>query len=646
VHEYASGPLQRPDCGTIARPPSTPTDVGVPAPSPAAPRYRILLVEDDPTWRHLVAGGLGELGFAVRTVAGAARAVEVAAADPPDAIVLDTILPDGDGFEACARLRRDAGERRTPILLLGGRDDDETIERAFAAGASDYVVKSTSWRLLAQRLSQLVGAAQLHTELATSQRRLDRAKGLALLAQDTARRARELVNRDPLTGLLNRPGFLAVAQALLDDPERVADQPAALLLIDLDRFQRLNETLGSAAGDETLQEVARRLRQAFRNLPRVAIGRLASDEFALLFPSLRSVGAAERAAQIAVAELRRPLTCGGIDCVVRGSVGIALAPGAAAAPSLLSQAQRALAAAKAAGGNVVRRGLGDAAQAPRERFDLETALHRALEREELVLHYQPIVDPSGGRASGVEALMRWRRDGRLVPPSEFIPAAEESGLVFRMSEWAIGEALRQVRRWRAAGVAVRTVSVNIHARHLEQPDLARCVSQALAETGLPPSALELELTETGVMRDIKRALDSLQGLKRLGVRLALDDFGTGYSSLAYLTQLPIDTLKIDRSFVDPLGESAQSRAVVRSITALAQALGLSTVAEGVETRAQLASLQALGCDEVQGYLYGRPMPALELPGWWERFGVLHAAAGGAARARWGVDGGAVEAIYV
>ncbi|HMS78724.1 MAG TPA: GGDEF domain-containing phosphodiesterase, partial [Burkholderiaceae bacterium] len=371
--------------------------------------------------------------------------------------------------------------------------------------------------------------------------------------------------------------------------------------------------------DETLQQVARRLQQAFRNLPRVALGRLASDEFALLFPAMRSSVAAERAAQIVLTELRRRLTCGGLDCVVRASVGIATATAEARVEVLLAQAGQALSAAKSGGGNCARRYQAELGYADRERFDLETALHQALERNELVLHYQPIVDPRTRRLAGVEALMRWQREDRLLSPGTFIPIAEETGLVYRMGEWAVGEALQQVRRWRNTGLPVPTVSVNIHARHLEQPELARSVSQALDTTGLESSTLELELTETGVMRDIKRSLDSLQGLKQLGVRLALDDFGTGYSSLAYLTQLPIDTLKIDRSFVDKLGESGQSRAVVRSITALAQALGLSTVAEGVETREQLDSLRALGCDEVQGYFYAQPMPPRELHGWWHRF---------------------------
>jgi diguanylate cyclase (GGDEF)-like protein len=589
-------------------------------PDTASPhRFSILLVEDDAAWQHLIATGLAEHGIDVRIAGSAGRAFDALDQLRPDAVVLDAILPEGDGLMVCARLRQRIGERAIPIMVLSGRDDETTIERAFEAGASDYFVKSLQWKLLAERLSQLVATAQMRTELASSQRRLDRAKGLALLAQETARRARDLANRDPLTGLLNRKGFLAVARALLDEPRPDPSQPSALLLIDLDRFKRLNDSLGAAAGDETLQQVARRLQQAFRNLPRVALGRLASDEFALLFPSLRSALAAERAAQIVLTELRRPLTCGGLDCVVRASIGIATALGDASADTLLAQAGQALSAAKATGGNTSRRYQAELGHSDRARFDLETALHQALERNELVLHYQPIVDPRTRRLAGVEALMRWQRDGRLVQPGEFIPIAEETGLIFRMGEWAVGEALQQVRRWRNVGLPVATVSVNIHARHLEHPDLARSVTQALDTTGLESATLELELTETGVMRDIKRSLDSLQGLKQLGVRLALDDFGTGYSSLAYLTQLPIDTLKIDRSFVDKLGESGQSRAVVRSITALAQALGLSTIAEGVETREQLDSLRSLGCDEVQGYFYARAMPAGDLPGWWRGF---------------------------
>jgi diguanylate cyclase (GGDEF)-like protein len=588
--------------------------------SPFAPhRFRILLVEDDPAWQHLIVEGLAEQGIDVQTVGSAARAIESLDAAFPAAVLVDAVLPEGNGFDACARLRGHLGDRAIPIVVLSGQDNEASIERAFEAGASDFFVKSLQWKLLAQRLSQLVASARLQSEIVSSRRRLERAKGLAARASQSAREARDLAWRDALTGWLSRTGFLKSAQGLLDDSPMSGEQRAALLLIDLDRFKRLNDSLGTDAGDETLCEVANRLQQAFRNLPGLAMGRLASDEFAILFQSLPSGRAAERAAQIALTALRRPIDCGGLEFVQSASIGIALTSIHCGIESMMVKAGQALSGAKLAGGSTARTFVGTLGSSGRDRFDLENALHQALDRDELRLHYQPIIDPATHRLAGLEALMRWQHDDRLLYPDEFIPLAEETSLIFRMGEWAVGEALRQTSQWRGAGLMVPTVSVNIHVRHLEQPELAESVSKALESTGLDASTLELELTETGVMRDIKRSLGSLHGLKHLGVRLALDDFGTGYSSLAYLTQLPIDTLKIDRSFIDQLGENGQSRAVVRSITALAQALGLSTVAEGVETRSQLDSLRALGCNEVQGYLFARPMPADDLPQWWSGF---------------------------
>jgi diguanylate cyclase (GGDEF)-like protein len=568
---------------------------------------------------------LAAQGVEVHSVAQPSGALEAFEALPPDAVVIDGgMLEDGD-IEPLRRLRQRCGDRPVPIVVLGGRHDARAIERALAAGATDFFRRPLPWTLLAERLAQRVGAAQMQAELASSQRRLDRAQDLE---QASVRRVRELAQRDPLTGLLNRGGFLAAVQERFEAPDAGTAGSAALLLIDLDRFQRLNDALGAAAGDQTLRQVAARLQGAFRNLPRLIVGRVASDAFALFFPGLPSAAATERAAQIATAELARPMRGGDLDFVLRVSVGIAAGcdaigedAGAAGprAEALLARAGQALAVAKSLGGNCWRRFRAEHGNADRERFDLEAALHRALDRDELVLHYQPIVDPRSRRVAGVEALMRWRRNDRLIAPGEFIPVAEETGLIRPMGEWAIGEALRQVRRWRADGVPVATVSVNIHASHLERPAFGEAVRAALEAAGLEAASLELELTETGVMRDVDRSLESLRRLKRLGVRLALDDFGTGHSSLAYLTQLPIDTLKIDRSFVDPLGDSDQTRAVVRSITALARALGLSTVAEGVETRSQLESLRALGCDEVQGYYFARPMPASDLPSWWRAF---------------------------
>ncbi|MEI7445966.1 MAG: EAL domain-containing protein [Burkholderiales bacterium] len=582
---------------------------------------RILLVDADVVWRRDVVRGLATQGVEVRTAADLGRALVEIATERPDAVVVDAGLAEGAGPEPLRGLAEAGGRPPVPVLALGRRDDEATVERAFDAGATDFLRRSAQWKLLAERIVQLVGAARLHTELASSRQRLDRAQGLA---QATVRRVRELAQRDPLTGMLNRRGFLAAVQARLDADPGDETRPAALLILDLDRFQRLNDALGAEAGDETLRQVGQRLQGAFRNLPAVVFGRLAADEFALFFPSLPSDAAAERAAQIAIAELSRPMRCGGLDFVPRASIGIASRPDAAAdatsaAEAMLARAGQAMASAKAQGGHRWRRFEAELGQTDRVRFDLEAALHGAIERDELVLHYQPIVDPRSRRVAGVEALMRWRRDDRLMSPADFIPIAEETGLIQPMGDWAIGEALQQVRRWREAGVPVGTVSVNIHVRHLERAGFVEDVRDAIEASGLEASALELELTETGVMRDVAHALETLRDLKRLGVRLALDDFGTGWSSLAYLTQLPLDTLKIDRSFVDSLGGNGQSRAVVRSITALAQALGLATVAEGVETRAQLDSLRALGCDEVQGYYFARPMPARDLPAWWGAF---------------------------
>ncbi|MFN5880141.1 MAG: putative bifunctional diguanylate cyclase/phosphodiesterase, partial [Burkholderiales bacterium] len=458
-------------------------------------------------------------------------------------------------------------------------------------------------------------------------------------------------DQDGLTGLLGRAGFLRAAQAVHEAQQHqwVREQarmalgpdegelsvqagssqaltppsqgPAVLMLIDLDRFQRINASFGPHAGDEALREVASRLQQAFRNLPQVIFGRLGGDEFGVLFPELPSEQAARQAAQIVLARLRAPMVCAGREFVLGASIGIAThrpALDLAGLPIdlMLTQAAQALRSARSAGGNAAHGPEAAAVPSVRVRDDLETHLHLALQRDELRLHYQPIVDPASGRVTGFEALMRWQREDRLMMPGEFIPLAEQTGAIVPMGEWAVREALRQLRVWRSAGLSVPGVAVNIHPQQLRLDEFAQTVGRELEVNGLEGEDLEIELTETGLIQDIDRAIESLRGLKRLGVSVALDDFGTGYSSLSYLSRLPIDTLKIDRSFVDTLGAQPQSDAVVRSITALAQALGLSTVAEGVETRQQLLCLQQFGCDDVQGYLVSRPIPADQVAQWW------------------------------
>lgn len=617
------------------------------------PNARVLLIQDDPAWQHLFATGLGEQGFTV-TVLNTLLEVQLGVgALHPQIIVLDADLKDAPVSLACARLRKQPGTADLPILVLVGREDDSGVAGALAAGASDVAVRAPYWPLLAARLRRLLESARLSRELSASQRLLEHAEERAHRERVSAFRARAQMDQDGLTGLLGRAGFLRAAQAVheaqqhhwvreqariavdsasltLDDQltrampssslTSSAQGPAVLMLIDLDRFQRINTSFGPHAGDEALREVASRLRQAFRNLPQVIFGRLGGDEFGVLFPELPSEQAARQAAQIVLARLRAPMVCAGREFVLGASIGIAThrpALDLAGLPVdlMLTQAAQALRSARSAGGNAAHGPDASPVPSARVRDDLETHLHLAMQRDELRLHYQPIVDPASGRVSGFEALMRWQRDDRLMMPGEFIPLAEQTGAIVPMGEWAMREALRQLRAWRSAGLSVPGVAVNIHPQQLRLNEFAQTVGRELEVNGLEGEDLEIELTETGLIQDIDRAIESLRGLKRLGVSVALDDFGTGYSSLSYLSRLPIDTLKIDRSFIETLGAQPQSDAVVRSITVLAQALGLSTVAEGVETRQQLLCLQQLGCDDVQGYLFSRPIPAGKVAQW-------------------------------
>ncbi len=538
---------------------------------------------------------------------------------PPDAVLVDNTLPDLDGLEAVRQLRERIGPRPIPVVLMSARDDESLIERAFEVGVSDVSLKSLQWTLLSERLLHLVRSARAQavnagSEPVASERVVDEA--LASLSRSLVEAARDPNATDSLTGLASRFGFLSAGEERLRPDD---GRSTAIVLVNLDRFKRLNETLGPKVGDRALIEVADRLRLAFRHLPAtgLAIGRLASDEFALLFNDLPSPEVASRIAEITFAHLKKPLAFDGLELLLRCSIGLAVYPrDADNIDDLLARADIALSEAKRRGGNHAISFDPSMGATVRGNFDMEAALHHALERGEILLYYQPILEVRTGRINGVEALMRWRRDGRVLHPAEFVPLAEESGLIFRMDEWVIFEALQQVRRWQLEGIGLTSISVNINVRHLGQESLTRTVSRALEATRLDPSTLTLELTESEVMQDVERSLEALNALRGMGVRLALDDFGTGYSSLGYLTQLPVDCLKIDRSFIHDMQELPQQLMVVRGIVALSSALGLPTVAEGVESNEDLRALRRIGCHLVQGYLFTEPLTADEFSDWW------------------------------
>jgi diguanylate cyclase (GGDEF)-like protein len=430
---------------------------------------------------------------------------------------------------------------------------------------------------------------------------------------------RHLANFDALTGLPNRRQLIWRAERAMEQARRMG-HGFALLLIDLDRFKNINDTLGHGQGDELLVEISRRLRTCVHHCDQLAdmgidatvlrshrsleaVGRLGGDEFVALLPEVDDEAHAVQVAQRVLAAMREPVVLGGREYFVTASVGVGLFPrDGVSVVDLLRNADVAMYAAKAAGRNALQVYRPHLAGKGMERLELESALHKAIERNELVLHYQPKVHVGASTVVAVEALMRWRRDGVLVQPGEFIPLAEETGLIVPMSEWAIGEVARQIGVWRDVHDVELSVAVNL-------------VRTATERHGLAPRSLALEITETGLMKNLDRVIPDLHRLTQIGVEIAIDDFGTGYSSLAYLTQLPISELKIDRSFVLDLGVKSQSAAVVTAVIALARSLGLKVVAEGVETPLQRDVLLHLGCDAMQGNLFACAMAPEELIRW-------------------------------
>lgn len=425
-------------------------------------------------------------------------------------------------------------------------------------------------------------------------------------------RIHRLAYYDALTHLPNRTLFQDRLHTALQSAERQKSW-VVLMFLDLDRFKPINDSLGHAAGDRMLKEMATRLLGCVAEDDTVA--RMGGDEFTLLLqPRVNREMALNRAIHVAeqiLASLVRPFVLEGREFFVTASIGIALSPQDGNELSqLMKNADTAMYHAKERGKNNFQFYQADMNASALERLELESDLRHALDQNEFVLYYQPQFSGDGKRLTGAEALLRWRHPRRgLVPPGDFIPVLEELGLVVDVGDWVIGEACRQLKTWHQNKVRVPKVSVNISARQFSDGQLGTRIATILKDTGLPPACLELELTESILMREVNEAMHILDSLKNLGLSIAVDDFGTGYSSLNYLKQFPIDVLKIDRTFVDGLPSGEQDAQIARAIIAMAHSLNLAVIAEGVETHEQLDFLREHGCDEVQGYLFGRPMPA-------------------------------------
>jgi diguanylate cyclase (GGDEF)-like protein len=544
---------------------------------------QVLIVDDDRSTRSTLRYTLQRDGFKVEEAADGAQALTMLKRFQPDVVLMDAVMPVMDGFTACARMQELPGGSGIPVLMITALEDNSSVERAFAAGASDYIPKPIHYAVLSQRVRRIIEA--------------NRAE----------KRIRHLAFNDLLTGLPNRTLFFdLLGQAV--DQARVGKTQLAVLFLDLDRFKYVNDNLGHDVGDRLLVAVAQRIRRAVRSIDMVA--RLGGDEFTVVLGDVDGPAPAASAAQTICRVLAAPFQIDGHDIFVTSSVGIAMYPfDGLDVPTLVKRADSAMYRAKKTntGFQFYEASM---EQAISEHVRLESDLRRALERNELEVFYQPQARLDNQRIIGMEALVRWKHPTRgMVPPVEFIPLAEETGLINPLGEFVLRTACAQLKAWIDQGLPPMRVAVNLSVRQLLQKNFADTVEAVLVASGLAPDLLELEITESTLMEHAQDTLKALHRLRGLGVRLSIDDFGTGYSSLSYLKRFPVDIIKIDRSFVADVPHDADDAAIIAGIIALAHSLRLEVVAEGVETEAQLDYLRAQRCDLLQGWYLAPAMPA-------------------------------------
>jgi diguanylate cyclase (GGDEF)-like protein len=563
---------------------------------------KILVIDDDDQIRRLLLDVFKER-YGCWEVDSAEEALLVLAQESFDLVISDINMGGMSGLELVPHVHSISPD--SIVLMISGQSNIETAIEALRAGAFDYIMKPFNIPHVEAAVERALKQSSLLKEKRCYKDQLEK-----LLTERTAE-VNRLAYYDTLTGLPNRTLFRDRLEQAVAVAQR-SGRMLSILFISLDQLKKVNDTLGHLPGDQLLKQVAGRLRKCVTEGDTLA--RFGGDELAVMLTHIEGT----RDVVETIGSIREALDASfnldGQELFATASVGVSLFPhDGQETESLLKNAGSALYRAKKSGGDNYQFYTADMNARASKQFALETSLRHAVDNEEFVLHYQPRMAVDTLKITGVEALVRWQQPQLgLLSPAEFIPLAEDNGLILPIGEWVLRTACRQNREWQERGFAAMRIGVNVSARQFQQQRLAEIVLKILEETGLAPEYLDLELTESSIMSNAQATIDVLTRLKAMGVTISIDDFGTGFSSLSYLKRFPIDALKIDRSFVRDLTMDPDDAALVMAIVTLAHNLRLKVVAEGVETEEQLRFLQLLRCDEVQGYLFAKPLPAAGL----------------------------------
>jgi diguanylate cyclase (GGDEF)-like protein len=557
-----------------------------------------IIADDESTGRVLLEESVAQTGLEALSYDNGTDALAAALRNHVAIVLLDVDMPGLNGYEVCRRLRTDPRFATTPIVMVTGHEDSDAITLAFEAGATDFVSKPVNWALLPRRLEYILRNA---------------AGARALIA--SAERIERLAYFDTLTGLPNRQRCMEAAAAMFE-AGRQSNETVAVVYIDLNSLKRVNDSFGHAMGDAVLRAFADRLVRAVDGFnidpSQVLISRLGGDEFVVVLrqPSARETAmlVAQRCAEV----FKLAITHDALEFYSSPNIGVAVYPDDGGdVATVFKHADTAMYHAKAANSGAVASYTPAMSARMRDWLELEGRLRRAVHNDLLSLVFQPKFRIRDNQLVGVEALLRWR-DAEYgdISPNRFVEIAEDSGLILDMSGWVVRAVCRQLRKWLDRGIVI-PVAINCSGKELLHGDPARVVESEAAAANVPPSLIEVELTESLLIKDSATVQSALKRLRQLGCRIALDDFGTGYSSLSYITRFPPDRIKIDKAFVRDVDQSAGDAAVANAILSLAESLKLVVTAEGVERQGQLEWLRARGCHEVQGFLLSKPLSAAD-----------------------------------